>query len=464
VAYLDGQGNVSLCNRKMEEVTGMSRQDIIGKPFFPALFRHGQARAKEQMFKAVMDDSVSYKRPNTFEGVAVDANNAERLISWNISPIAGESGAPEGIFLIGNDITHLKDRESDLKSIDETLKSIFSSIKDYALYVINLDGNITYYGMGSEALFGWKKDEIIFKHVRMLHANDDIVYRLSFVLEQAKRCGQYEMETFLVKRDGSTFPVILTVSQFLDASGKLAGYIFMAKDVTERKRLEYQIFQAEKLAAIGQLAAGMAHDINNPLFVISGRLEMLMQEKRLSAKTKSDIRTMLSQTERIRSLSERLLKFSRKSAPVMEELNMNEVIEGVLPLLACNKLPGAQIEIEKRLENNLPSVNGNLNQLQEVLVNLLMNAHQAMPAGGTVTVSTANFQNLFAEIRVSDTGCGIPEENLKNIFMPFFTTKREGTGLGLSICYNIIKNHNGSIDIETQANKGTTFIIKLPFA
>jgi two-component system NtrC family sensor kinase len=330
--------------------------------------------------------------------------------------------------------------------------------------VINLDGNITYYGMGSEIMFGWRKNEIIFKHASILHAKDETSPTLPFILEEVKRSGQCELEVNLVKKDGQSFPVILTASKFLDTEGRTTGYIFIAKDITERKKLEYQIFQAEKLAAIGQLAAGMAHEVNNPLFVISGRLEVLLGQKRLASKVKESLETINAQADRIRKLVDRMLKFSRQAPPRLEAININDVIENVLPLLSYQKLTSAKVDIEKDLEKGLPLIKGDLSQLQEVFVNLFINAYQSMAEGGKLTIKTSNFENSYAQILISDTGCGIPQQSLKNLFMPFFSTKKEGTGLGLSICYNIIKSHNGSIDIETQVNKGTTFIIKLPFA
>jgi signal transduction histidine kinase len=197
---------------------------------------------------------------------------------------------------------------------------------------------------------------------------------------------------------------------------------------------------------------------------MSGRLEMILTQKRLSKKLRDELSIINAQIERIRQLVDRLLQFARKRPPELQSININELIDGVLPFLAYHKLPESKIEIEKDVDKNLYPIKGDLNQLQEVFVNLLINAHQAMPDGGKVTIKASNCMNRFAEVRISDTGHGIREDELKNIFMPFFSTKKNGTGLGLSICYNIIKGHNGSIDVESRAGKGTTFIIKLPFA
>jgi PAS domain S-box-containing protein len=385
--YLDEHGNISTCNKKIEEITGRLRDDIIGKNCFSILYHDGNTAIKQQMFKAVMEDSITYKRLNNFEGNIEDVNGHERLISWSITPILAESKELEGILLIGNDITEAKERESSLKKIDEMLKNIFSSIKEYSLYVTNLDGNITYYGMGSEVMFGWQKNEIIFKHVGILHTKEDATSRLPFILDQVKKAGHYDLEINLIKKDGYIFPVMLTVNQFLDTEGKISGYIFMAKDITEKRKLEYQIFQAEKLSAMGQLVAGMAHEINNPLFVISGRTEMMLGRKRISSEFKEDLGTIKEQTDRIRKLVDRLLKFSRKSAPKLETININDSVKSVLPFLSYHKLPSAKIRIVKRYEKKPLLVKGDLNQMQEVLLNLFINAYQSMPQGGTLTIT-----------------------------------------------------------------------------
>lgn len=461
--YFNASGNVSTCNRKVEYFAAKSREDIIGQNWLSVLYPDTNVLMKQQTFKAITDDSTKYKRPNTFEGIITDRSNNERLIFWNITPVLTESGDLEGVLLIGDDITELKESEASSKKIDETLRNIFSNIKEYALYVINLDGNITYYGMGSEMVFGWQKNEIIFKQAGILFSSEDAKTKLPYILQEVRESGQYETEIDLVKKDGQSFPVILNVTRFLDREGALTGYIFIAKDITERKKLEYQIFQTEKLAAIGQLAAGMAHEINNPLFVISGRIEMLLGQ-RMGRKVKESLDIINAQADRIRKLVDQLLKFSRKTQPKLEAININDTIESVLPLLSYHKLPSSTVSIEKDLARDMPTVKGDLNQLQEVFVNLLLNAYQSMPDGGKITIKTHNLQNTYAQITISDTGHGIDQKDLKNLFMPFFSTKQNGTGLGLSICYNIIKNHNGAIEVESQTNRGTTFTIKLPFA
>lgn len=462
IIYLDVNENVVFCNKKTEKITGLKHGDIIGANWLKVLFRGNNNIIKQDMFKAVLDECTRHKREKDFEGVILDSEKSERLISWNLTPIMIEGNQAGGSILIGHDITKIREAGNSAKSIDQTLKNILSSLKEYALYVINLEGNITYFGMGSEIMLGWNKKDIIFKHVNILHNSGDTGNNLDFVLEQVRLFGKYEKETTLITKTGEAIPVILTANKFLDSEGKHSGYIFIAKDITERKKLEYQAFQAEKLSALGLLSAGMAHEINNPLLVISGRSALLKKE-RLSQKVKNDLDLINSQAERIQKLVDRILKFSQKTKPAFGPVVVNEAIEFILPFAQYNNLPNVKVEIKKNFEKDMRPVKGDLHQLQEVFLNLIINAYQSMPEGGVIKITSSSFGNLFAFIQIKDSGIGIPADCLKDVFMPFFSTKNDGKGLGLSICHNIIKNHNGSIELESQVGKGSTFTIKLPF-
>lgn len=460
----DHTGKIVMCNKKFEETIGIPKGSIVGEDCLKVMYRSLlNTPGKEHLFKAMVDDAVRYKRPNNFEGILTDAKGEQHIICWGVSPILTEGKQLEGVLFLGNDITLIKEREASFRNIDETLKNIFLSIKEYALYVMNLDGNIIYYGMGSENMFGWQRNEVIFKHISSLHTYDDIAYKLPFVLEQVRNRGKYELESYFIKKGGESFPVSLTVTRFIDASGDMAGYIFMAKDITEKRKLEYQIFQSEKLAAVGQLVSGIAHEINNPLFVISGRTDMMLSVKPLGKKLKESLKIINAQIEQIRKLIDSFLCFTRKTPPNTEAVDLNKVIKNVLPFLSYHKLPVKEIKVKKLFAKGLPKIKGDSHQLQEVFLNLLINAYQAMPEGGVLTIKTSNISDEWALVEISDTGCGITPEGLKNIFMPFFSTKKEGTGLGLSISYNIVKNHNGSIVVESQVGKGTIFTLKFPF-
>ena len=461
--YLDASGKILFCNKRVEDIVSCKSGEAEGKAWLDLLYPKDAEKIKRQMFKAILDDSLRHKRGNIFEGVISDGASADRFIYWNIAPAISGTGGVDGLILAGSDISGLQQQESSAKRIDDTLKNILSSIKEYALYTVNPEGNITYFAMGSESMLGWQKSDIIFKHVSLLHPSEALS-GLGDALEKVKSSGRQEIETELVRKDGEMVPVALNIIPFMDAGENLAGYIFIAKDITERKKFEYEIFQAEKLASIGQLAAGIAHEISNPLFVISGRTELLLGNKELPSEALEALNLVSSQIQRIRDLVDRVLKFSRKSSPKLEVININVIIEAALSLASYQRPPAAGITVVKDLMPQGALVKGDFNQLQDVFVNLFLNAYQAMPDIGTLRVKAVSMGDGYAQISVSDTGSGILESNLKNIFMPFFSTKKVGTGLGLSICHNIIKNHKGSISVESRAGKGTTFKVRLPFA
>jgi PAS domain S-box-containing protein len=353
-------------------------------------------------------------------------------------------------------------KEMSSQEIDNNLANILSSIKEYALYVANLDGQITYFGMAAEAMFGWQKNEILTQQLNLLHLKEDTLILLPLILEQVRKFGKHEIELYLVKKDGQPFLVALGVTKLLDPNGELTGYIFIAKDITESKRLEHQVSQAEKIVALRQLAVGLGDEINNLLVVISGRLKIILEQEEIDDNTRENLEVVDNCADRLRKVSGQILKFTRNVPRKFENLNINEVIQSVFTLLAYHETPSVTIKIEQDLAQDLPLVKGDFNQLQEAFLDLFLNAYQGMPRGGKLTIKTSNFRNHHIEIRISDTGYAIAQENAKNIAIPRSSTKKEWTGLDLLICYNIINNLDGSLDIENQGNQGTTFIIKLP--
>jgi two-component system NtrC family sensor kinase len=241
----------------------------------------------------------------------------------------------------------------------------------------------------------------------------------------------------------------------------------MADAVAEREAklklaTRQQIGQSEKMASIGRLAAGVAHEINNPLTGVLTFAHLLKEEANLDEQGKQDVDLIINETTRAAQIVRGLLDFARERPAVKAPLDINEVIRRTLQLLG-NQKAFQQIVIVEDLEDDLPKVNGDENQLQQVLLNLSLNACEAMPDGGTLLVSTVS-QNGQVLIKVTDTGCGIKREHMDQIFEPFFSTKPvgKGTGLGLSVTYGIIQQHSGDLDVESQEGKGTTFTIALP--
>jgi signal transduction histidine kinase len=226
--------------------------------------------------------------------------------------------------------------------------------------------------------------------------------------------------------------------------------------------MEEQMSQTEKLTSLGLLAAGVAHEVNTPLAVISNYIQMLAKQMPEGDPRQSIIEKIVKQTFRASEIVNNLLNFSRTGAAEAADVDVNRVVEETLSLVA-HPLRASHIQVVKQLGAPLPAVRGSANKLQQVFLNLFLNARDAMPSGGMLEIRTAA-QNGSIEIEVTDTGGGIPREHIHRIFDPFFTTKANGrgTGLGLSVSYGIIKEHAGKIDVRSTPGKGTSFHVEFP--
>ncbi|MBN2326089.1 MAG: cache domain-containing protein [Candidatus Omnitrophica bacterium] len=224
-----------------------------------------------------------------------------------------------------------------------------------------------------------------------------------------------------------------------------------------------QIGQSEKLASIGRLAAGIAHEINNPLTGVLTFAHLLRQNENFSSQDRQDLDVIIQETTRVREIVRGLLDFARESPSMREPLNFNDVIEQTLKLVRSQK-EFREVQIQQNLDPSIPPVKADKNQLQQVLLNLCLNACEAMQNGGDLTITTQSHQDGYVAVLISDTGCGIAAEDQEKIFDPFYTTKPvgKGTGLGLSVSYGIIQSHGGDIDVESRIGEGTTFKIVLP--
>jgi signal transduction histidine kinase len=247
----------------------------------------------------------------------------------------------------------------------------------------------------------------------------------------------------------------------------------LRKEHETLKKAQAQIVQAEKLASIGRLAAGASHEILNPLNIISGHIQLLLMHKDLNPRFMRNLDIMRDQSDRIGKIVKGLLQFSHHPKPRIREVKLRNLIEMVLSMFE-HEARFHNIEIIKEIDPNLPSIMGDDERLSQVLFNLLSNSINAMPKGGTLRISAKTAANEgqlsgksgFIEIRFQDTGCGIAEENIDKIFDPFFTLKedRNGIGLGLSLSYGIVREHGGTISVESKVNEGTSFTIYLPIA
>jgi len=253
----------------------------------------------------------------------------------------------------------------------------------------------------------------------------------------------------------------LTLSPLKDAEGRIIGATRIGRDITHLKKAEERLLLAERLSSLGELTAGVAHELRNPLAGIKINTQVLSREKDLSDTERRILQSTQEGIEKIQKIVEDMLPFARPKPAHFQEEDINEVIQKSLSVLQA-KLRKGNISLKFEKGEGLRRVRIDVHQIQQVLLNLLLNAIQAMEKGGTLTIRTFPEKEGGVGGRIQDTGVGIPPANLKKIFDPFFTTKSEGTGLGLSISMKILDNHRASLDVESEEGKGSAFTLHFP--
>jgi PAS domain S-box-containing protein len=356
----------------------------------------------------------------------------------------------------------LGEKISEFERLKEFNENIVESI-NVGILALDLDDRIESWNAQMEAMYAFSRAEAIGQQLGS-------VFPAEFVeaLNRARNeSGVHHLYKFpLTTRAGEQRTANIAIAPLMSREFVVVGRIVLVDDITERVSLETQLAQADKLSSIGLLAAGVAHEINTPLAVISSYSQLLSKQMRGDARLGPVLEKITQQSFRASEIANGLLNFSRTSTTEFRETNLNQVIRDTLSLLE-HQFKTAQVELDIELAEQLPAIHGNPGKLQQVFLNLLLNAKEAMPGGGRLRVAT--LANGHVEAIIADSGSGIAPENLKRIYDPFFTTKtmpkpgeRRGTGLGLSVSYGIIQEHAGKIHVESAVGAGTTFHLEFP--
>ena len=375
-----------------------------------------------------------------------------------------------------NDVTSRNRAEAAIRNAEAKYRSIFENAVE-GIFQFSLDGKFLAANPATARILGFESAEelIACTNIETDHYVDKDSWReLHRMLEDTGEAKNLECEVF--RKDGSIIWVVENIRAIRDESGAIAYCEGSFEDITERKVLEEQLRQAVKMEAIGQLAGGIAHDFNNLLIAITGYGELAIKRLTSDDPLRRDIEGIMRAGERAASLTAQLLAFSRKQVLQPRVLNLNSVVSETEGML--RRLIGENIELRTALTPGLGSIRADPGQIEQVIVNLAVNARDAMPLGGTLTIETENIcldgpyrtrrialePGLYVALAVSDTGGGIDEQTLRRIFEPFFTTKEtgKGTGLGLSTVYGIVKQSGGDILVYSEVGRGTTFRIYLP--
>jgi PAS domain S-box-containing protein len=412
--------------------------------------------------------------------LVIERSDGSRITTLaNVDPLIDDAGKMVGAINVFRDVT-------DWKIADQASRQLAAIVEssDDAIISKDLNGIITSWNRAAEQLFGYTAEEAVGKPITILippdrHDEEPVI------LERIRRGERLEhYETLRQRKDGSLLNISLTVSPIRDGLGRIVGASKIARDITQRKlaeetlrlseerlrqqaqELEQQLIMSGRLVSLGEVTASMAHEFNNPLGIIMGFVEDMLSSTDPASPNYRALQIIDEESKRCRQIVRDLMEYARPRSTEFCSTSIADVIEKTLQLVG-NRLYKQKVSVEKTLEPDLPRIPADSPQLEQVLVNLYLNAIDAMPEGGKLTVEAkiARSDGLapLAVITVADTGFGITETDLPKIFQPFFTAKkRRGMGLGLPICQRIVKNHGGRLEVKSQEGIGTTFMIYLP--
>jgi PAS domain S-box-containing protein len=375
------------------------------------------------------------------------------------------------------EIAERRQVERTRRESEERFRLLVEAVRDYALIMLDVDGRIISWNAGAERIYGYSLNDIVGQHVSWLYPADERSSgKPGLLLHMAAIEGRVEVEGWRVRRDGTRFWANAVVTAIRDEAGQPRGYAKVTRDITERRRLEEQLRQAQKMEAVGRLAGGIAHDFNNWLTVIVSYLELLLEDMALDSPLRRYAEDALEAADRAASLTRQLLAFSRRQVLQPQELDLNAVVAGMEPML--QRLMGEDVTLITSLDPTLGRITADPGQVEQVILNLAVNARDAMPRGGRLSLETANVElddtyarrqldvkaGSYVMLTVSDSGVGMDAKTLSHIFEPFFTTKEpgKGTGLGLSIVYGIVTQNGGHIEVDSEPGRGATFSIYFP--
>lgn len=456
-------------NRAMCSLLEYEEHELIGKDI------HFILKEKETILdSAGLQKILSGRTIRNYELEYRTKRGESIPVLFSGSLLKNKDGTTEGIVGIARDIIKQKQAAADLQASEQKYRTLFEESKD-VVYFTTPAGNFFDINPAGVELFGYSTKEELLRIdvVRDFYENPNKREILQQLLIKEGFVKDYEIA--FKRKDGKKVTVLLTSTAVKNDRGEIISYQGIMKDITERKRLEQQLYQAQKMEAIGTLAGGIAHDFNNILTVIIGYVSILQQSNQDD--TLRPYLTMISNSaQNAANLTRSLLAFSRRQIISPKPVNLKAIVKGVVKILS--RIIGEDIELSLTLSDKEITVMADSSQIEQVMMNLATNARDAMPEGGKLTIMTDlvhldygfiraygfGKQGPYAVITVQDTGHGMDAETRERLFEPFYTTKEpgKGTGLGLSIVYGIIKQHDGHIHLQSEPGRGTTFTIYLP--
>jgi len=469
VLAVDRKMRIIVFNRAAEEISGLKREEVLNKECQRVL--KGELCIDECPMKKAMETGEP-----VYSYEIMITNKAGKKIPVNVSTSALRSSTDEIIGAVENfrDLTRHRGLWAKLRE-ERNRAQQYLNIAGVIIIAIDEKGFITLINNKGCEVLGYKEEEIIGNNWFDLCVPEKVREERKGTFRKVMTGEEKEGEDYentIITKSGEERIVAWHNTTLVDEKGLIIGTLSSGEDITKRKETEVELIRAEKLASLGQLAASVAHEVNNPLAGILVYTTLFLkkyQEKKLQTKeTENQLSKIKKELERTSRIIRNLLDFSRQSDADMRPIEINKVVEAAL-LLVRHQISLENIKLELKLGQDLPLVFAGFDQIQQILINLILNATQAMPEGGKLSIATSIAKNIrineslknTVRIDITDTGVGIPKENLGKLFTPFFTTKEKGkgVGLGLPVVHGIIERHKGKIEVISEVNRGTTFTI-----
>jgi len=479
IYMLDPTGIVSSWNPGAQRFKGYTPDEIIGQHF--SRFYSEQDQKSGLPAKALETAAREGKFEN--EGWRIRKDGTRFWAYVVIDPIRSKSGEMLGFAKITRDLTERRAAEESLRRSQEQFRLLVQGVTDYAIYLLDAEGRVTNWNPGAQRIKGYLPHEIIGQHFSQFYTEADRqAGEPQRALETAQREGRFEKEAWRVRKDGSQFWAHVVIDPIRGRDGEIIGYAKITRDITERKeaqekleRTREALLQSQKMEAIGQLTGGVAHDFNNLLMAVLGSLELLRKRLPDDPKMLALLENAVQGAERGATLTKRMLAFARVQELKQEAIVIPELVRGMTDLL--QRSLGPSVRIETRFPLVLAPAQTDANQLEMALLNLMVNARDAMPDGGEIVVASREENVAVGQgiglrpgryicLSVSDTGEGMDKETLRRAMEPFFTTKGlgKGTGLGLSMVHGFAEQSGGRFILHSRQGKGTTAELWLPVA
>ena len=471
ILALDTTGKITIFNRSAEEITGFSREEALDKDCCKIL----QSDLCEDI--CPLEKTMRTGKPvYNYEIMITNKEGLNVPVNITASPLRNAGNEIIGIVENVRDLTKHKGLWGKL-SQERNRAQQYLNIAGVIIVAINDKGNVTLINRKGCEVLGYKEEEILGKNwfdmcatVTDREERKETFYNvMAGEREEAK-----DYENWILTKSGEERIIAWHNTTLIDEDGRIEGTLSSGEDITERKLAEVELIRSEKLASLGQLAASVAHEVNNPLAGILVYLTLLLNKyadnKLQTETTEKQLLKMKKELERTTRIIKNLLDFSRQSEPYIRPVDINSVVEAALVLVE-HQINLENVKLENKLDPELPQVLADFDKIQQVLINIILNAIQAMPEGGDLTITTSVAKGIkinesfkdTVRIAIEDTGVGIPKENLEKLFTPFFTTKAKGkgVGLGLPVVHGIIEQHKGKIEVTSELDMGTTFTIYL---